>query len=372
MALPIFTDKYNSVGPVINPSRWIKYIFLSFIQSVFNQYDEFKWTSNRATTKIIIQDKFTHNNTNIEKIPQIIFNRGPMRWIKTSLDGNLSQETSDTKQRKRQMDLMQGSASFSCISADPTTSEHIADLVWLAIYSYRELFKPKGVRFLESVDIGECSPAKIETNSTTVEQFNTPVFLNFNYQVLYEKNINMGGRVISIPTEFVQNVYPVTSGIGDGSGYTYDIENLAYEYYVEDGDYLEIGEISGPVPVVYVPLASGIEVPVGTVSSMYTAIQGRPYTYTEISTGYFTYRNPESLTLNQAIDLVVSGFEEGEEEVEPYREPGVQAEQVLENPNEDIYKEPTVIVTQVLENPITNDSYQEPSVTLNQNTEEPE
>lgn len=209
MSLPIFTNNQSTVSRTVNTSRWIKYTFLSFTQAVFYNYDEFKWDPLRSNTKIIIQDKFAKNNINPEKTPQIIFNRGSYRWVRMTTDSTQFYEAPELDERKRQRDLMRSSASFSCIAADATTSEHIADTLWLALYSYRELLKKHGIHYILSADLGECSPIKLELANTTVELFNTPVYITFDYQISYTKNVNYGGYIYSLlpPTGYEGYIY---------------------------------------------------------------------------------------------------------------------------------------------------------------------
>jgi hypothetical protein len=186
----LFNNHQDQTGHVLNPSRWVKKVFISFAQGAFNKYDAFKWTPSRAETKIVIQDKFSENNINPEQIPLITFNRGPFQIVKVSTDGLLSAESLNTSEVKVDTDVVRGSGSFSCIAGTQATSEHIADILLMAIYTYRELFKENGIKSIVSLSEGESNPIKMEVGGNKVNLFMTPIYIQFEYQLSYIKNLD--------------------------------------------------------------------------------------------------------------------------------------------------------------------------------------
>lgn len=243
MALPIFIDNHNVINPTINATRWLKYTFLSFTQALFNQYDEFKWNPNRSQTKIIIQDKYTSNNTNPEKVPQIILTVGGYRWVRTSMDSITKlEEGYDTSQKHKKMDLMRSSASLSCIANDATTSSHIADILWLALFSYKVMLRQHGIHFIQSIDVGECVPMKTEVGNSKIELFNTPVILVFDYVINFEKNVDYGGYVYSLlpPTCYDDYFFVPEASYIEKLDITTTQKGI---YNSLTNDYIEFGEI---------------------------------------------------------------------------------------------------------------------------------
>lgn len=196
MALPIFTNKEDESLPCLNTSRWIKYIFLSFAQALFREYPAFKWDPNRDVTKIVIQDRFAPNNKNPQVYPQLIFTRGTYRGMQLSM-GNLMEGSIDTSAPKKETDLFRGSASFSCIAEDQGTSEHLADMLSFGIYSFREKMKAEGIHKIISIDVGESTPFEILTGNTTINTYNTPVFITFDFQIMYHKNVDYNPDAIN-------------------------------------------------------------------------------------------------------------------------------------------------------------------------------
>lgn len=195
MPTTLLSNKESEVTSAVNPSRWLKYVFLSFAQAYFNTYPAFKWEPNRTTTKIIIQDKYSINTLNTEKIPAIIFNKGNLTYMKTSLNQSIGGANNSVNigYPQDKIDLLRGNCSFSCLSKDQITGEHVADLLSFSMYSCREQFREKGIHSISNISIGETIPIKMEVAGNKVDMFNTPVYVNVDFQINFLKNVDFDG-----------------------------------------------------------------------------------------------------------------------------------------------------------------------------------
>ena len=192
MGLSLFSNKEGTVSQFVNPSRFIKYVFISFVQNIFAKYPEFLWEPNRKTTKIIIQDKYATSLVNNEKIPVIYFNRGTLNIYKTSIDQTLL-GTSNNQYQINKTDVIRSSGSFSCLAPDPITAEHVADVTATALYVFRLMFKERGVNNINTVSVGETNPIKVTVAGNKIDQYMTPVFVNFDFQFQYLDHADFDG-----------------------------------------------------------------------------------------------------------------------------------------------------------------------------------
>ena len=193
------TQKGKGAVTTGNISLDIKYIFISFCQYFFAQSSKFKWDSNIQTTKVVIADKNAVDVEIVEKRPAIIVSRGATAWtnvnhgqrgIEETFGGKQATlkgvfDTADTEKNSTFTDLLQGSVTFHVLSKSGIQAEEIASELFIALTSYKDSLRRKGIHKVTALNFGE--EQLLRTNAS-IEYATVPIALSF----LMQKTIRRG------------------------------------------------------------------------------------------------------------------------------------------------------------------------------------
>lgn len=174
-----------SVQTCGNYSLDIKRLFISFAQAFFRKSDDvpFRWHPDPVTTNIIIADKFDIDLEVVEKKPAIVFSRGAFAWAQTSI----AQRADPWPEKRhnvhlgpeRYTDLINGQATYNCMSKNGIEAEQIANTLYVALTGYKVQFRKYGLHQIKNIQFGAEQLLKADSG---IDLTVVPVTVNFYMQ----------------------------------------------------------------------------------------------------------------------------------------------------------------------------------------------
>jgi hypothetical protein len=182
----------------------VKHTFISFAQKYFENHSRFTWAADLRTTKLIVADKNTIELEVLDRKPGIILSRGPAQWHMVAgqkgvgdttkgfmypdglekLDGPFTEVDVSRKEYK---DLIDGTVTFNCISANGVQAEEIANELFMALTAYKAEIYKHGIHMIHGISIGEES---IIRSNADVELAVVAVMLRYSSQSTITTSLN--------------------------------------------------------------------------------------------------------------------------------------------------------------------------------------
>lgn len=152
---------YTEEGDKYNRTEAIKYMFLHFMQELFSQQEQYTWDSDEEKSDILITDQMPDDMSVVEKKPMIVLFRGPMRPMQSSIDQ--LEKITLKKGVKRYSDLWSGQIRFECIARFGLEAETIATRVALALVTFKDILRERGLHDYREVTIGEEGAMEVDS-----------------------------------------------------------------------------------------------------------------------------------------------------------------------------------------------------------------
>jgi hypothetical protein len=159
------------------PHEIVKQYALEIVQLLF--YDGnptgFVWSPEEDKTAIMVVDKHSFNLDQVNAIPAVVANRGPIQWMRSS--GFRQMQSIDMRtDRRTYTDLVRGSATLSCFSTHGLEAESLAGYLFESFTAFRDVLRkiagrgimvPNHLGFfrIESTNMGEEALVKAESRA---------------------------------------------------------------------------------------------------------------------------------------------------------------------------------------------------------------
>lgn len=153
-------------------------IMILFLKSYFSMHEEYIWSEDAASRKIVIADAFSVSHEDIEKLPHIIVQRSSIGIAAKTFSDNLN--VFDFKNAtKVKIFPMQCGLRVHCIAQNGLVAEKLASEVVCAVYGAKDVLKVGGFQAIELQQIGIEEP--LELAGTTIHSANVSLdfFVSF-------------------------------------------------------------------------------------------------------------------------------------------------------------------------------------------------
>jgi len=168
-----------------------KDIILKFLQDMFGQQDlydgknEYLWSPDPSESKILIADAYTEDLETTEMRPAIVLRRGPIRWMKRSIDQRVHVDFRSGS--KRFQDLLALDLTAECLSRNGLEAELLADIVFQGIQMFAGAIRKRGAFEVDSVAIG---PETLIQGDSQQELSAVPVGIRLLLQKTWQVNVD--------------------------------------------------------------------------------------------------------------------------------------------------------------------------------------
>jgi len=139
-------------------TSFAKDIILAFLQDMFSQQDlydgknDYLWSPDPEESKILIADGYTEDLEAAEMRPAIVLRRGPIRWLRRSID---QRAHVDFRTGARSFkDLLSSDLTAECLSRNGLEAELLADIVFQGIQLFASSVRTRGAFDVDTVAIG--------------------------------------------------------------------------------------------------------------------------------------------------------------------------------------------------------------------------
>lgn len=143
-------------------------IMILFLKSYFSEHPEYYYSEDPQKRKILIADQFALDVEDIEKLPSIIVQRGPVSFLKLGIGDS----TTDVRNINNWMerDTVRAcslSLRLYVVAHDGLIAESIADECVSAIIAYKDVLRESGFYKIDVASIGVEQPQEIQGTTIT-------------------------------------------------------------------------------------------------------------------------------------------------------------------------------------------------------------
>lgn len=151
----------------VNPNRrypnvllFMENSVLAFLQALFATFPadlnprQFHYDDSPDATEIQIEGRNTDNLSNVDVRPKLVVARGPVSWKQTSI-GNTVGSANLSVGFRRFAGIYQGSVGISCFSREDLEADHLAQICFDSILTFRPVLQRFGFLTIHAAQVGQ-------------------------------------------------------------------------------------------------------------------------------------------------------------------------------------------------------------------------